>query len=108
MQYIYLSIISSVLVIVGYIPEISSILKTKQATIDNLYIWFIWCCSSVFSIIFCALNAAYLPMSTHIIILSMNTSTFILKLYYYNKSTSITIKNDILFLNETENPLQQV
>ena len=103
MQYIYLSIISSILVIIGYIPEISSIIKTKQATIDNLYIW---CCGSVFSIAFCALNEEYYPMSTHIIIFTMNSSTFLLKLYYYNKSNyNLKPTNDVLFITDTENPL---
>ena len=107
MKYIYLSIISSILVIIGYIPEISFILKTKQATIDNLYIWFIWCCASIFSIIFCALNEEYNPMSTHIIIFSMNSSTFLLKLYYYNSkgNGNNNNTNDVLFITDTENPL---
>ena len=56
MEYIILSIIASFFVIIGYIPEINNILKTKQATIDNLYIWFIWSCASIFSITFCLLN----------------------------------------------------
>lgn len=33
MEYIILSIIASFFVIIGYIPEINNILKTKQATI---------------------------------------------------------------------------
>ena len=85
MQYIFLSIIASIFVIIGYIPEITSILKTKQATIDNLYIWFIWSCGSIFSITFCLLNEEYYAMSTHVIIFTMNSSTFLLKLYYYKK-----------------------
>jgi hypothetical protein len=85
MDYIYLSIIASLFVIIGYIPEITNILKTKTATIENLYIWFIWSCGSIFSISFCALNEEYYAMSTHVIIFTMNSSTFLLKLYYYKK-----------------------
>ena len=86
MQYIFLSIIASIFVIIGYIPEITSILKTKQSTMDNLYIWFIWSCGSIFSITFCILNEEYYNMSTHVIIFTMNSTTFLLKLYYYKKN----------------------
>jgi hypothetical protein len=90
-QYIYLSIIVSNFVVVGYIPEFINIIKTKQCTMDNLYIWFIWSCGSIFSITFCALNKEYYAMSTLVIIFSMNSTTFLLKLYYYNDSSFITL-----------------
>ena len=113
MDYIYLSIIASILVIVGYIPEITSILKTKTANIDNIYIWFIWSCGSIFSITFCYLNQEYYAMSTHVIIFTMNSTTFLLKLYYYQKVSNLTNHQHSLFKeqddalsNSTINPLQ--
>jgi hypothetical protein len=108
MQYIFLSIIASIFVIIGYIPEITSILKTKHATIDNLYIWFIWSCGSIFSITFFILNEEYYAMSTYIILFIMNSATFLLKLYYYKKSNYLN-QNVIEYNynNETISPIQK-
>jgi hypothetical protein len=112
MRYISLSIIASILVIIGYIPEIKNIIKTKSATIDNLYIWLIWSTGSIFSITFCFLNEEYYAMSTHVIIFTMNSTTLLIKFYYYKKSLN---KNNSLFIQDTDietntiiNPLQIV
>lgn len=103
-QYIYLSIIASTFVVVGYIPEFINIIKTKQSTIENLYIWFIWSVGSIFSITFCLLNEEYFAMSTHIIIFSMNSTTFLLKLYYYNSSSFFKIiEPNIFFIQDKYN-----
>jgi uncharacterized protein with PQ loop repeat len=105
-QYIYLSLIASIFVVVGYIPEFINIIKTKQSTIENLYIWFIWSCGSIFSITFCALNEEYFAMSTHVIIFSMNSSTFLLKLYYYKPDKINKYDNNIKYIDDIINPIQ--
>lgn len=105
-QYIYLSIVASIFVVIGYIPEFINIVKTKQSTIENLYIWFIWSCGSIFSITFCALNEEYFAMSTHVIIFSMNSSTFLLKLYYYKPCLTNKYENNIKYIDDIINPIQ--
>jgi hypothetical protein len=105
-KYIYLSIIASIFVVVGYIPEFINILKTKQSTIENLYIWLIWSCGSIFSITFCAINEEYFAMSTHVIIFSMNSSTFLLKLYYYKRGIINKYDNNIKYIDDIINPIQ--
>ena len=84
MDYFFLSIIASIFVILGYLPEFYDIIKTKHATMENIAIWFIWSTGSLFSITYCALNEEYYVMSTHVVIFTMNFTTFILKLYYVN------------------------
>jgi CDP-diglyceride synthetase len=83
MPFIYLSIIGSILVIIGYIPEIYYIIKHKKADIENIYIWLIWSCASIFSLSYCLLNNQFYVMATYIIIFIMNTSTLLIKLYYF-------------------------
>jgi hypothetical protein len=39
MQYQYLSITSSILVVLGYLPEIYSVIINKKSNITNIPIW---------------------------------------------------------------------
>ena len=115
MPFIYLSIIASILVVIGYIPEIYSIYRSKKADIENIYIWLIWSCASIFSISFCILNEEYYVMSTYIIIFIMNSTTLLLKLYYFYQNKQNNNKQNMI-LNKAENdnnivvlnPLQQI
>uniref|UniRef100_A0A6C0E2K5 PQ-loop repeat-containing protein n=1 Tax=viral metagenome TaxID=1070528 RepID=A0A6C0E2K5_9ZZZZ len=98
MDYFFLSIIASIFVILGYLPELYDIIKTKYATMENITIWFIWSAGSLFSITYCALNQEYYIMSTHVVIFTMNFTTFLLKFYYvkiYPKYTNTNILQDI-------------
>jgi uncharacterized protein with PQ loop repeat len=97
-MYYFLSIIASILVVLGYLPEFYDICKTKTATIENMYIWFIWSAANIFSIVYCILNQYYYIMITHIIVFSMNSTTFLLKYYYiylYKPPIHIKISNEI-------------
>jgi len=82
MDYTFLSIMASVLVVIGYLPEFYSIIKNKSKDVGNIYIWIIWTTSSSLSVIYCILIEEYYVMVTNIIILLMNFLTFLLKYYY--------------------------
>ena len=82
MNYFFLSIISSIFVILGYIPEFYTIITYKKKDVGNVYIWLIWTTGNTFSITYCILIHEYYIMATNIIILLMNFSIFILKYYY--------------------------
>jgi len=97
MAYYYLSILSSVFIFTGYLPELYHVIISKQATLGNIYIWLIWCMASLLSIIYCLLNEEYYVMTTHIVVFTMNGTTFSLKYYYayiYNVDTVVE-KNTI-------------
>lgn len=99
MNYFFLSVIASIFVILGYLPEFYDIIKTKHATMENITIWFIWSTGSLFSITYCALNKEYYAMSTHVVIFTMNFTTFLLKFYYvkiYSKHIDRLISQDVI------------
>ena len=82
MNYYFLSIIASIFVILGYIPEFYTIITCKKKDVGNIYIWLIWTTGNVFSIAYCVMISEYYIMATNIIILFMNFSVFMLKYYY--------------------------
>lgn len=82
MDYTFLSIMASVLVVIGYLPEFYTIIVYKNKEVGNMYIWIIWTTSSSLSVIYCALIKEYYVMVTNVIILLMNFLTFLLKYYY--------------------------
>lgn len=55
MNYFFLSIIASVFVILGYIPEFYTIITCKKKDVGNVYIWLIWTTGNTFSIAYCVL-----------------------------------------------------
>lgn len=81
-MYYILSIISSVLVMLGYLPEFYDICKNKKANLENMYIWLVWAAANIFSIAYCLINQYYYVMITYVLVFVMNFATFILKYYY--------------------------
>ena len=97
-MYEYLSIISSVLIILGYLPEYYIMIKTKEAKIESSIIWIIWTSGSLLTIIYGLLNDQYYLMTSQYTVFGMNLLTLILKIYYiyYNIDNKIYIeKNNI-------------
>lgn len=88
MPYQYLSIISSIFVVLGYLPEIYIVIINKKSNITNIPIWIIWLLSSGLGIIYCGLNQNYL------INFFLCLVTFILNMFflYYNKKEEIVLE----------------
>ena len=82
MNYFFLSIMATTLVILGYMPEFYTIITCKKKDVGNVYIWLIWTTGNTFSIAYCVLIQEYYIMATNIIVLIMNFSIFMLKYYY--------------------------
>jgi hypothetical protein len=94
MPYQYLSIISSIFVVLGYLPEIYIVIINKKSNITNIPIWIIWLLSSGLGIIYCGLNQNYLIMINYLINFFLCLVTFILNMFflYYNKKEQISIE----------------
>jgi uncharacterized protein with PQ loop repeat len=94
MAYEYLSILSSILVAIGYLPEYYILIKNKKVKFENIYIWLIWTCGSMLSVIYGILNKQYFLMATQYTVVILNFSTLLLKLfYYYNSNNNIIVEN---------------
>jgi len=96
MAYEELSIIGSVLIILGYLPEFYALYKVKEAKIENAYIWIIWTSGSLLALLYGILNEQYYLIATQITVFLMNTLTLLSKIYYiycykkmYEKSIDI-------------------
>jgi hypothetical protein len=89
MKYTEISICSSVLVVIGYIPEFYFIInKIENKNYSNI-IWIIWCSSSFLSVLYAGLNEEYFIFANSFIIFALNSCMFLLKLRY-NKSENIS------------------
>jgi len=110
MAYEAISIIASVLIMLGYLPEFYALYKAKEAKIENAYIWIIWTSGSLLALLYGILNEQYYLIATQITVFLMNTLTLLSKIYYiycyklFNeipkeklKSSDISIDNNILF-----------
>ena len=93
MPFEYLSITSSVLVVLGYLPEIYFVIKNKKSNITNIPIWIIWLVSSGLGIIYCGLNNYYLIMINYLLNFFLSLITFLLNMFflYCNKKEEISI-----------------
>jgi hypothetical protein len=99
MNFIYLSIISSTFIIVGYLPEIYITIKQIKNVDSTKYSSTLWLIGGILGTVYSGINNA----DTFIIVnYSVNTSlnllTLILKIYYYchhykfNQSISVETK----------------
>jgi uncharacterized protein with PQ loop repeat len=77
-----ISIIASVLIILGYLPEFYELYKTKEAKIGNAYIWIIWTTGSLLALLYGTLNEQYYLIATQITVFLMNILTLLSKIYY--------------------------
>ena len=98
MNYHYLSITSSVLVVVGYVPEIYFIIIYKKSKKSNIPIWLIWTISSGLGILYCGLNNNYLIMINFILNFFFCSLSLLLNIYflYSNNIVKHTVKNEKL------------
>ena len=80
--YSYLSIISSLLVFIGYTIEIYFIYRNKESKINHLPMWVIWLLSSLFAISYCSVTEQYYSMMNYSLNFFFCLVTLLLKLYY--------------------------
>jgi len=96
MDYEYLSIMSSILVVIGYTPEIYFIIIYKKSKKSNILIWLIWILSNVLGILYCGLNKNYLIMINFILNFLFCCISFILNIYFlYTKPIEHVVNNKI-------------
>lgn len=92
MKYVYLSIISSGFVIIGYLPEIYSTITEKKNFPTAQYSSTIWLLAGVFGIIYSSLNHETFITANYSINTLLNITILLLKQYYKYKNE---IKNEI-------------
>jgi hypothetical protein len=97
MNYIYLSIISSTFVIVGYLPEIYFTMFQVKNVDSTKYSSTLWLIGGILGTLYSGVNNAdTLIIVNYSINTSLNLLTLLLKIHYYYKSTksiSEEIKN---------------
>ena len=81
MAYEAISIIASVLIIIGYLPEFYTLYKIKNVEIENAYIWIIWTIGSFLALLYGILNEQYYLIATQITVFLMNIITLLCKIY---------------------------
>jgi hypothetical protein len=97
MNYVYLSIVSSILIFIGYLPEIYFTLFQIKNVDSTKYSSTIWLLGGILGTVYSGINNA----DTFIIInYSVNTSlnliTVVFKIYYFykfNETNSVKTKN---------------
>jgi len=110
MAYEYISITSSVFVVIGYLPEIYFVFINKKSNITNIPIWIIWLLSSGLGIIYCGLNQNYLIMINYFLNFFLCLVTFSLNMFflyycriekmYINEMNVYEINVDEIYIDE--------
>ena len=92
MNYIYLSIISSTFIIVGYLPEIYVTIFQIKNVDSTKYSSTMWLVGGVLGTVYSGLNGAdRLITINYSVNTSLNLLTLLLKIYYYCKITNCHI-----------------
>lgn len=96
MKYVYLSIISSGFVIIGYLPEIYSTITQKKNFPTAQYSSTIWLLAGVFGIVYSSLNDETFITANYSINTLLNVTILLLKQYYKCKNESKNENNKIM------------
>jgi hypothetical protein len=97
MVYEYISITTSVLVVIGYIPEIYIIIVNKRSDLSNTPIWIIWLIASALGVIYCGLNQYYIIMINYLLNFFLCGLSCLCIIYFrYNKLIENNYNNDKL------------
>jgi hypothetical protein len=94
MKYVYLSIISSGFVIIGYLPEIYITFYQIKNVNSARYSSTIWLLAGIFGIIYSSLNDEDFITINYSINTLLNLSILILKFYY--DCTPLNIQNNMI------------
>ena len=85
MKYVYLSIISSGFIIIGYLPEIYITFYQIKNMNSSQYSSAIWLLAGIFGIIYSSMNNEPFITANYSINTFLNLSILFLKLYYHYK-----------------------
>ncbi len=100
MNYVYLSIISSTFIIVGYLPEIYFTIFQVKNVDSTKYSSTLWLIGGILGTVYGGVNNAdTLIIVNYSINTSLNFLTLLLKIHYYYKST-ISISDEIKNTNQ--------
>lgn len=89
MKYVYLSIISSGFVIIGYLPEIYSTITQNKNFPTAHYSSTLWLLAGIFGIIYSSMNREVFITANYSINTFLNILILSLKYYYYCKTLQI-------------------
>jgi hypothetical protein len=92
-MYFYLLILSNVLVVMGYLPEIYSLVKLREVKASNIWMWGIWMVSSSFGVAYCALNEDYYVMAYFLLHFVFSSVSFVLN-YYFRRTEQPRYKSN--------------
>ena len=90
-MYEWLIYTSSVLIILGYIPEIMQNVRLKNARFDSLPIWTIWVASSFIGIIYCIINNENSLIINFLTTGLLNLIVLLIKFYYSYQNWKIDV-----------------
>jgi hypothetical protein len=103
MNYVYLSIISSTFIIIGYLPEIYVTIFQIKNVDSTKYSSTMWLVGGVLGTVYSGLNGADTFITVNYSVnTSLNLLTLLFKLYYYWKTT----KGDICIKQSDENTIE--
>jgi len=92
MNYVYLSIISSTFIIIGYLPEIYLTIFQIKNVDSTKYSSTLWLVGGVLGTVYSGLNSADTFITVNYSVnTSLNLLTLLFKLYYYCKITNCHI-----------------
>lgn len=96
MNFVYLSIISSSFVIIGYLPEIYLTVFQIKNVDSTKYSSTLWLIGGILGTVYSGINDAdKFIIINYSVSTSLNLLTLVLKIYYYyklNNSTSVEVK----------------
>uniref|UniRef100_A0A6C0EQS8 Uncharacterized protein n=1 Tax=viral metagenome TaxID=1070528 RepID=A0A6C0EQS8_9ZZZZ len=103
MNYVYLSIISSTFIIIGYLPEIYVTIFQIKNVDSTKYSSTMWLVGGVLGTVYSGLNGADTFITVNYSVnTSLNLLTLLLKIYYYCRIT----KCDICIKQSDENTIE--
>ena len=105
--YFYISLASSILVILGYAPEIYSLsyslfFKTSYNEYNSIIIWIIWITSSLLGVAYSYFIGDYFVMASYSITAVLNTTVGLLR-YYNFRPVSRKEQEQIIIPTENHN-----
>jgi hypothetical protein len=102
MNHVYLSIISSTFIIIGYLPEIYVTIFQIKNIDSTKYSSTLWLIGGVMGTVYSGLNNAdTFIISNYSINTSLNLMTLLLKIYYYYK-----FKHFVVYELKNSNPIE--
>lgn len=97
MAYEYISITTSVLVVIGYVPEIYIIIINRRSDLSNTPIWIIWLIASALGVIYCGLNQYYIIMINYLVNFFLCSVSCLCIVYFRLSKQLINFENEVSY-----------